>query len=607
MILTKFKNYFSRLIRTQEVEDIKVENTEKNYRQSSLDDFDTTDVASKSIVLQDDTINAIKDYAAENIVVPNEAETYVDDEHLQYFILDDFDMSGAKAMVQERDKKILSQELFKPAYVAKTDKNGNRALLAICAVPTIAYTATVVASAVALPPLAMGLLGFGIAGGAVKGLNTIFGSNSILGSLYRKVRMRFGKVKPKVNLHNYNNAYNIKRDELNASIKEDLDKYTFNLSIKDNIDAMLNEQIARMNDHEDPNLKFEDNEMQAIVDQYTTSYLSTCKKLEKLDEELAPIKQEIDERNIFIEECNSRKAQLEEMSKEMPNDIATTLENIRKSVLTNKDIKNKLAEIEKNSTKEKSALEEKKNKELAIYEEHIKNSKETISKIDPNNQEAVKPIQDSIDICNSMIKNINAKYDEDLAKLLEKTNTEKDNITKDLSNEQKELLNCTNEYEVLKNVTKLINTVISNYPINNNPIITLSENDMKFLVEKALKNEDTAELEKNITEAITKFFDENKAKELVQYDLNIEDCKKELTKLQNKYDDLMKDKNAIYDAGLQTLNNYKQMLVNTINLKTEKSKIKLEQTSNNAKEEMAEFNQDLKKRLKEELYNNPTL
>ena len=181
------------------------------------------------------------------------------------------------------------------------------------------------------------------------------------------------------------------------------------------------------------------------------------------------------------------------------------------------------------------------------------------------------------------------------------------NITKDLSNEQKELLNCSNENEVLKNVTKLINTVISNYPINNNPIITLAENDMKFLVDKALKNEDTAELEKNITESITKFFDENKAKELVQYDLNIEDCKKELTKLQNKYDDLMKDKNAIYDAGLQTLNNYKQMLVNTINLKTEKSKIKLEQTSNNAKEEMAEFNQDLKKRLKEELYNNPTL
>ena len=248
--LSKIKNFVARIRKNKEVEEILIDD-ELEAIGSNNDIATATETMNKQVndILVNGNATPFSsvdiDYK-ENDDINDSLEENVEVETLSFeeaYITDEFPMNEAREMVKERDKKVLSELLYLPETVKKHDANGNRALLAICAIPSVAYMSFVATSVIALPPVAMGVIGFGIAGGLVSGINQITGKNSTLGSLYRKVKARFGHAKPKVDLKEYKYDFDKEKSAKNALLSKHINDFSSKKKTLNDLDKNLDKHF----------------------------------------------------------------------------------------------------------------------------------------------------------------------------------------------------------------------------------------------------------------------------------------------------------------------------------------------------------------------------
>jgi len=284
--------------------------TNQDSENTSTVDENNAEVVDEVVEEQD---NIDKTTDAEETEEMDEAEDIFEEDvnaildeeyHTLEGIIDDvFPATLYKDMVKERDRKILGEFLYAPDRMKKDDKNGNRILTILCAVPTVAYLSVVATSVVALPPVAMGVIGFGIAGGMVAGANYITGQNSILGSIYRKVRTRFGKANPRVNLNEYKEDYENLKNELNDNLISAAKVRDTNVANKDNFEKVFTEHFDKIFNGEESNVEFGSGEAKKIFDELTEDCIDFTRIVGEDTAKVEALANEKEELNIFVDVC----------------------------------------------------------------------------------------------------------------------------------------------------------------------------------------------------------------------------------------------------------------------------------------------------------------
>ena len=242
-----------------------------------------------------------------------------------------------KSEIKERDRKYFEELYTTDKAIKHTDIRGNQAAVAVASATGAVYLGVVAASAVALPAVVMALIGFGVGGGAIYAVNKLTGKESAFGSLYRKLKTKFGVVKPKIKVKNYKKEHDALKNASNSIIAEETQKYTTNLAKQKEVETRFNDHIRALSNDEASTYAFEDDaESQSILDEVTSNYNDALSLNYELHTAKNRLESEIANNDKFITELNSSKEDIENKSNEAINDFAEELDNL---VADTKDFK----------------------------------------------------------------------------------------------------------------------------------------------------------------------------------------------------------------------------------------------------------------------------
>lgn len=392
-VLAKLKNFVG-LLRAGNTEEIEKENVDDVKK--DLDAKAKASLSNPAIKIDDDS--AVDDI--DEVEDTNELDPVLD-ELLSLKITDKFSKIDVKKIVKERDMKYFSDLYTTEHALKRTDIKGNQVATAIAGSSMAVYMGVVATSAIALPAVVMGLIGFGIGGGIVYSINKLTGKESLFGHLYRKLKTRFGKVRPSLNIKAYRDEFNEKKINANAIIDKQIDNYIDGVVSAQESDDIFNDYIQTIASNKTPDFKYKDTESQAILERAAKDFTESVKLRAKMQKSIKDFDENIAKQDSFISQMESAKQDVKQIAKESSDNFENLINTVAgsnivefnnaiNSYITIKSNLNKeIAKIEEENNKSKAKLEDiiasfksLPNKDLDVYVNAIKKAEEEIDEID---------------------------------------------------------------------------------------------------------------------------------------------------------------------------------------------------------------------------------
>ncbi len=317
-----------------------------------------------------------------------------------------FPYKAVKKIVKERDMDYFRDLYSTEEAIKRTDLRGNQVATAVAGTSMAAYMGIVAASAVAMPAVVMGLIGFGIGGGIVYAVNKLTGKESAFGSLFRKLKVRFGKIKPTVNVKQYRKEFNEKKFEVNKVIDEKTKVYKNNVIAQEEVDKRFDDHIMKTARGEETTFSYEDEDSQNVLDSAANSMKEAIELNEKMVDEQNKLVANIKETTTFITNMLNSKADVESKQAQSNKEFADLINTI--AIKDVEDVKVAITEYEEvysSLQAKKSSLDADKEAEVAKFNRTI----ESIDKL-PNKDDA--KYVAAKEKAQSEIAEIDAKYAE---------------------------------------------------------------------------------------------------------------------------------------------------------------------------------------------------
>lgn len=237
-----------------------------------------------------------------------------------------YPIKEAKKLIKERDRKYFEELYTTEKAIKSTDTQANQWATYIAGATGAVYMGFIAASAVALPAVVMALIGFGVGGGIIYGINKLVGKESAFGSLYRKLKTKFGKIRPSINVKNYRKEHDALKVQTNDVINADTDNYIDKLAIEDEVDDSFKGHIQALTNDEESTYDFEDDEQsKQILDGVTAGYRSAI----DANYELITKKEELEEnraKNVkFIKDSEDCKKDINNKQAQASNEFRITI------------------------------------------------------------------------------------------------------------------------------------------------------------------------------------------------------------------------------------------------------------------------------------------
>lgn len=529
------------------------------------------------------------------------------------FITDTFNENEYKQILRNTEKKIAREIANNPDNIERYNKRGNQALTAIYGIPTALYLGTTVATAIAVPPVVMGLIGFGIAGGAVATTNYLTGSQSVLGSLYKKLKIKFGRSNSKIDLNKYKNNFNNEKFKQNEILKNAIANFNNKKFTEQNLAIDLQEHTENLINYGKSDLKFDDDEIsQNILNEITQNVLDSNKKLLQIHSNTTNIVSLQKELQEFINICQDYDKNLDNNALKYTTNLTSHITNVFDSYKNQLTIKNKLSEIHKKYENELNSVKTLYDKAKAPIINSINSLNEQFEALE-SGSETQAIILESINNFSEKYSELTMEYEDKVSNI---KNKEEQELRNCLTKEELEIVGKTNLTPQI--VCDTINTFIddNNYSKQNKELtlnseifdnkLYLSEDKVKTIIERIKNNQPYSSLIADFGKQIHDNINETNIKIRKNLTLNCDLVKtriEDLNKEKNRYQESFTKQNDLY---FETISKLQAKLAERRHILTERAKDIVFEQKQVTKEKFNQFVAKEKAKFNAELISQST-